>query len=281
METNMTMASDYRRLHDWWIVRIIERDDVERLECALLAMEDLLSIAARKKMAFTALLQSCNQKAPRCFDRLAEVAANARMSRSVPALHAAVQLQNESAAKHLAKHSRKNEIAAIAADGFLWAVHQNDLDLLDIFLPYVDVANDTYDGGQTALMVAARLKGNDVFARLISCSNRELRDRHGFNALMHAIAGCNEKSLATLLCDASKMEITGKVAGGLSAIEFAERVQGPRIQFGLSPDVKLFKPHDMVLARLNAIEIGEEIDVVRSGRGGDCSASAARGARRL
>lgn len=264
----------------WSLNSIFGRDDMERLRRVMATVGQLLGEASKQETALSALFRWGRRHSPQCNDWLAEVAAGARASQSVPALHIAIQTQNALATEHLAKHSRKREIVAVADAGLFLAVAENDLALGDIFLPHVKVDKARDGRGMSPLMVAARLHSNDVFARLLPCSNRELRDHEGFNALTHAIAVRNAEIFSLLLRDASKKEIVGKIGGGRSAIELAEEVQRDGNVFGRTGWTPFF-PHDMLVARLDAVELNAEVDETLAARSGETSASVARGARRL
>ncbi len=239
---------------EWDLGSIYSRDDVDRLQTIFAALTALADAGIAKELALKALLDVSRKNAPRCSNWLAQIAAVGRPSLNPPALHTALAKRNLAAAKFLAKHSLKREIAAIADGGLFLAASEDDSELLEIFMPHVNV-NKANARGLTALMVAAARGSIRALNMLLPRSKREQRDNDGFNALMHAISRHNEDALVLLIHDASEKEITGQASGN-SAIELANAVQSENIQFGLNPETaRHFRPHEIIKARLEAIEI--------------------------
>ncbi|WP_321868087.1 ankyrin repeat domain-containing protein [Paraburkholderia tropica] len=247
------MSANYA---EWDLGSIYRRDDVERLQTIFTALTALADVSVAKDLALKALLDVSRKNAPRCSNWLAQTAAAGRPSLNPPALHTALANRNLAAAKFLARHSLKREIAAIADGGLFLAASEDDSESLEIFIPHVNV-NKANASGHTALMVAAAHGSMRALSMLLPRSKREQRDNDGFNALMHAISRHNEDALVLLLRDASEKEITGQASGN-SAIELARDAQNKNIQFGLNPETaRYFRPHEMVKARLEAIEISK------------------------
>ncbi|WP_321865375.1 ankyrin repeat domain-containing protein [Paraburkholderia tropica] len=247
------MSANYA---EWDLGSIYRRDDVDRLQIIFTAITALADVGVAKDLALKTLLDVSRKNAPRCSNWLAQTAAAGRPSLNPPALHTALANRNLAAAKFLARHSLKREIAAIADGGLFLAASEDDSESLEIFIPHVNV-NKANASGHTALMVAAAHGSVRALNALLPLSKREQRDNGGFNALMHAISRHNEDALIVLLRDASAKEITGQASGN-SAIELARDAQNKNIQFGLNPETaRHFRPHEMVKARLEAIEISQ------------------------
>lgn len=250
----------------WGLTSIFDRDDMHRLERIFITLRQLVGEAFARELALKALWDASERNAPVCSNWLAKITAGKRPPLNPPALHTAIANQKASAAKYLARHSLKREINSVADAGLLLAASGNEPELIEVFRPRANVKK-VMAGGGTALM-AATAKGSASLSALLPLSDREQRDKNGFNALMHAIRHCNEEALALLLNEASDNEINGKAAGGKSARELAEEIQKEGHWIGrLGFSRRQFMPLNMMMARIEFFEISSAADAARAENG--------------
>jgi hypothetical protein len=263
----------------WSLNSIYGRDDLNRLRRIFATLKQLTGEANAKELALKALCDAAKANAVECSNWLASFAASGRQPPNPPALHTAVEDKNALAARFLARHSLKRDIAAIADDGLRLAALADDAELVEIFRARADVNKALLDG--TTPLMAATAKGSSALRALLPHSNREERDMNGRNALMRAILNRNEDAMTLLLREASEAEINAETVAGKSARELAEQVQADEQRSGrLGVSGHPFRPLDMMKPRIEFFELSKVTEVGRVSS--DQAASPkGRGPRRL
>jgi len=211
---------------DWRLSHVFENDDLDRLTQFLCNAEELLPSAWVSWMSERALRKACAAKATRCVDWLAKKLGDGRLDESSnAALTRAVWDGRLDVLTALLPHADRNHTNVDGETALMAACSRNMHAYVSAMIIHGDI--DRPGRNKKTALMCATLEGSEALLVILPHADRSLRDKKGYNALMHAIENRNEEALAVLLKDSTTDEVysVSKHKGAISAFDLAKNVE--------------------------------------------------------